>query len=113
MCERELWTAVINQAITDAAAYLDYKEKRRHTLPNNTSYAEASQGWEFLTASHGEWARSRMDICGGTAVDPDMLRERVLAIVEERGSLSSVCVRDVVNGVGEAHRNKHRLMAAE
>lgn len=113
MEEKALWAAVINQALVDASAYLDYTARRRHTLPNNTSYSEVSQSWEFLTARHGEWARSRMDICDQAGIDPDMLRSRVLEVAAEGGNLSGLFCHDLQGKAGEARRLSATAVAAE
>ena len=70
MPEKALVTAIISQALNDLF---------------NPDYlvtpAERDQALALLTDHHGEWAEARRDLCHVTDYDPDILRERVIAIL--------------------------------
>lgn len=76
MCERALACAVVLRAIEDA----------RCTAPSATSYSlhqphgsDVSMAWQFLTAERGQWAESRVRWCDAAGIDPEALRQRILA----------------------------------
>ena len=70
MPEKALVTAIIGQAVSDL-----------FTPDYLVTPAERDQALALLTDRHGEWAEARRDLCHVTDYDPDILRERVIAIL--------------------------------
>lgn len=103
-----LWSSVIGQAIRDYNNALHGRFNRDGVpMVVNDMYPtreEAEEARQFLTDNHGEWARSRLDICAGVLADADILRERVLTEVRERGNLDRM-VRSL-NGYADAQPSK-------
>lgn len=91
---KELWVAVINEALRVCGLHQDYLAGRVKAPPQCVSEHEIAQEWSFLTAKHGEWASSRRDVCAAAGIDPCFLRERVLA-ASERGELRSLYPGDL------------------
>lgn len=50
------------------------------------TWNERVEAYRFLTDDTGPWARSRSDICGNLEIDPDVLRERIMKVLD--GDLS-------------------------
>lgn len=86
--ETELFSAVINQALRD------YNHLLRATNPEHGSKTDAIEARSFLTATHGRWKRSRVDICSLASINPDALRDRVLAAIERDGDLRSMLPKE-------------------
>jgi hypothetical protein len=86
--ETELFSAVINQALRD------YNHLLRAKKPDHGGATDGIEARSFLTATHGPWKRSRIDICHCAGIDPDALRERVLATIERDGDLRSMLPKE-------------------
>ena len=83
--ETEMFSAVITQALRD------YNQRLRgKKIESGGSEADGAEAEAFLTATYGPWKRSRIDICHCAGIDPEALRERVLAAIAKDGDLRSI-----------------------
>jgi len=73
--EEALFSAVIEQAIEDASGNVNCALQE----------VERNQAHLFLTARTGPWAEARETWCDAIGMDPDVLRQHVLAIIPEPG----------------------------
>lgn len=77
--ERELYVAVITQAVEDVTV-------KWPKTPYNYGYRppddEIKKSLLFLTATSGQWKESRVIICDAVGLDPDYVRTRVLQAIE-------------------------------
>ena len=95
MAETDMWSAVVYQAICDLDTHLRLLARGDEAPDRNSSATfpstlDGEEARAFLLAKHGPWARSRMDICYISGIDPDVLRERVEAAIEKDGHLQSL-----------------------
>jgi hypothetical protein len=74
--QRELWANVIVQAWRDAFARISPERVDRRAREGRKARDEALA---WLTATEGEDAEGREEVCALAGVDPDRLRERALA----------------------------------
>lgn len=72
----EMWRACLARAIQDLLGVVGMTSHKKE-IPH-----VQHEALQFLTATSGEWYRSRVDICTIVDVDPDALRERIVAILE-------------------------------
>jgi hypothetical protein len=79
--EKRLWMAVVAQAATDAL--MARQTKAANDLERRDAVA-------FCTATYGEWARSRELACALAGVNPDKLRERILAGIAQGQKLTGM-----------------------
>ena len=75
-CERALAAAVVLLAIEDARCMAASASSRSGRRP---SRSDVSMAWQFLTAARGQWAESRGRWCDAAGIDPEALRQRILA----------------------------------
>lgn len=76
-----LIVAIIEQAISDAL----HAEPGKWASGSVTIHDQA-EARSFLTAETGGWARSRRDLCEAVGLDPDILRGRMLHLIEQTES---------------------------
>ena len=81
-----LYAAVIMQALYDYHMHL--RGRRAHT--GGVNEIEGREAELFLTAESGPWKRSRTDLCHCAGIDPEALRDRVLAAREADGDMRAM-----------------------
>lgn len=82
MAERELFAAVILRAVQDLLT---------PTIPGEwDTRRHREDDFDFLTATEGPWARRREEFAVAAGLDPDNLRDKVLAIMDGRAPLDHV-----------------------
>ncbi len=86
--ESEMFAAVVYQAVLDADVHLRGANQTAGYKPQ-----DGQEALKLLTDSYGPWARSRMDICNVCGMDPNALRDRVVAMIEEKGNLQDMIAR--------------------
>lgn len=82
MAERELFAAIVLRAVQDlfTPSIPGEWDTRRHR----------EDALDFLTATEGLWARRREELAIAAGLDPDYLRDKVLAIMDGRAPLEHV-----------------------
>lgn len=70
---RALWLEVIRTAWKDARGYPSFVEKN-----STQEICVILDARRFLTASSGDWEKSRRHICSLVDIDPDKLREAAI-----------------------------------
>ncbi len=89
MSERDLYCAVLEQALDDAqAAYTTPETKRL----NNFTLEERRNAIAFIEDEYGAWARSRRDVCNAAGICPDAFRERCLKELAKTGTLAGIVI---------------------
>lgn len=107
MTERELWGAVLQQAIDDA--HFAFSRPDDHDRgATNMSLVDKSDARAFVTATYGAWARSRMDICHVSGIDPDAFFQRCAASLNEHGDLRDLIPPKLI--VTPEEKNRRRTM---
>ena len=82
MAERELFAAIILRAVQDLLT---------PTIPGEwDTRRHREDAFDFLTATEGPWARRREEFAVAAGLDPDYLRDKVLAIMDGRAPLDHV-----------------------
>jgi hypothetical protein len=84
MSEQDMWGAVLQQAIVDANLAFTLADDQTHF---GLSRPERVDAKNFITATYGPWARSRLDICHVSGVDPDAFFDRCAQCLKKHGDL--------------------------
>jgi len=78
--EEHLGFAILTRAVADLFIGDSHTPTQAETVRR--------EALRFLTDKEGQWAQSRADFCTLCGVDPSLLRDRVIDILEERAELN-------------------------